>query len=300
MKLCIGAASRRVVEVAASLDVPQIVASRRQVDIGGGYTGWDQEGLVDAVRARSTVTQVVRDHGGPHQNGERNDDWVASLDADVDAGFDALHLDVCKLDESQQELELRRLVARYAGGIDLEIGGERDEQGWLSHLLSVALEEVSSPNDILYVVADVGGHIWNDRQIGHVKAPGDVARLRSQYDLRGVKLKAHNMDWFGLRSRYVGAIDAVNIAPEFGNVEIDAWLRRMSSEDVDAILDLGLESNAWTRWFADGEGTEFERARAGLRYLMDTDEVRAILERYDHEEDNVRKDISDAIIHALD
>ena len=130
MKLCAGAASRRVTEEAAKLRVAQVVASRRQVgEFAPGYTGYTSASLVQAVKELSGgATQVVRDHGGPYQNGDRDDDWAAALDADTDAGFDVLHLDVSALPWGEQPGELARLCGRYGGRIALETGGERDSR----------------------------------------------------------------------------------------------------------------------------------------------------------------------------
>src|SRR5262245_14331805 len=105
--IAVGAVSQRVVMVAANLKVPQIVASRRQVNESGGYIGWTPEQLVVIVRELSGgVTDVIRDHGGPFQDGSDDDDWERAFDIDVAAGFDGLHIDVSKLPREEQVEEL--------------------------------------------------------------------------------------------------------------------------------------------------------------------------------------------------
>ena len=144
MRLCVGAASRRVVEEAARLRVCQVVASRRQAgEFTPGYTGHTSATLVQAVKDLSGgATLVVRDHGGPYQNGDEDDDWTAAFDADVDAGFDVLHLDVSLLPRGEQPAELARLCRRYGGRIAVEVGGERDPQEHLGMLLETALQHL--------------------------------------------------------------------------------------------------------------------------------------------------------------
>jgi hypothetical protein len=265
MRLCVGATSRIVVEEAAKLKVPQIVASRRQVDEHGGYIGMELKELVETVHDLSDgATKVIRDHGGPYQNGDHADDWVRAFDLDVEAGFDGLHLDVCKLPRPEQAVELRKLLDRYKDqGVTLEVGGERDDQAWLDILVALALD-YTVPQ---FAVLDVGGHAWADRQQGVPRPVEWVAEMTERYNELGVMTKAHNCDWLGGRKRYEGSLDAYNVAPEFAQVEIDAWLRALPIAAVNQLLDEAYASRRWERWFGPGEGTAFERARCALRYI---------------------------------
>lgn len=296
MRLCVGAVTRRVVEEAAKLNVPQIVASRRQVDVGGGYTGLDQEQLVKIVRElsprhQSDHTQVVRDHGGPGQ-GLHEDDGTESFDADVEAGFDGIHIDVCKLPRDQQFDALASLLDRYRRrGVAIEIGGERDDEDWLDQLMYITVDECGVVPS--HRVIDLGGHIHADRQRG---TPLPVAQVRERtlkLNRIGVKSKAHNMDWLGDRRRYRHVLDAFNVAPEYANIEVDAWLQTMSRQDGEQLLRLGHQSQAWTRWFDINEGTWFERARCGVRYILETPDARELIGRYD--DGLVRRRIRDAL-----
>jgi hypothetical protein len=290
MKLCVGAASRRVVEEAARLQVEQIVASRRQVgEFTPGYTGYTSKTLVEAVKKLSGgVTDVVRDHGGPYQNGDPDDNWLLALDADVDAGFDVLHLDVCHLDKGMQCIELKRLCERYGDRIGIEVGGERDSQRWLDELLGHALD-ICQPSA---AVAALGGHIWADRQYGHLIDAAEAALIALTYGKTAVK--AHNLDWLGGRQNYDLA-GFYNVAPEFANVEIDAWLHLLPAEEGEKILDIGYYSGDYRRWF-DGEGTRLVLSRAGLRYHLESPAVTRVLAK--HSDNYVREAISDAIAHG--
>lgn len=294
MNVCVGAASVRVVEEAARLQVPQIVASRSQVNTDGGYIGMTPRELVNVVRLESNgKTHVIRDHGGPLQGGF-DDDGVAAFDADVEAGFDALHIDVCMLPQGYEQLKtLRELVKRYADDINIEVGGEHDDQEWLWEIIDATVD-ITRPT---VAVADVGGYCWADKQSGNFQDIERVTQLVEQYHCIGVKIKAHNMDWYGRRKRYTSILDYWNIAPELGLLESDAWLHTLPTKAADEVLQYSLDSEKWRRWFNDDEGTDLERARCGVRYLMNDPFIGSVAElsRTAEQEHYIRGVIKDAL-----
>lgn len=292
MILCVGAASRRVIEEAAKLHVHQVVASRRQVgEFKPGYTGFTSASLVETVKSLSGgATRVVRDHGGPYQNGDPDDNWVSALDADVDAGFDGLHLDVCQLARDEQPDTLTGLCERYSG-LALEVGGERDTQFWLYRMLDYATRACQP----YAAVAALGGRIWADRQCGGLVSLEEAERVSVAYTGYKVAVKAHNLDWLGKRAAY-GPDFLYNVAPEFGNVEVDAWLHVLPWDEAQHILSYAYATDAWGRWFRADEGTYLERSRAALRYHLESPTVRKITDKYD--DTYVRMAVRDAIIHG--
>jgi len=297
MKMCVGAVSRLVVEEAAQLGMT-IVASRRQVDIGGGYIGLDQKGFTDLVHAWPNAL-AVRDHGGPRQGG-KSDDGIESLDADVEAGFDRLHIDVCQVGNDADTLH--KLVRRYASNSTclLEIGDEHATSPDVNHkLIDTALDAAGSET-IAFGVITTGSFVWADSQIG-VPVPLDELYASSTiYRGDGVKTKAHNMDWLGSRKRpeYQDCIDEYNLAPEIGAVEIDALLFALPGPTVSTILHYAYTSEAWTRWFDEHEGTWLQRAKCALRYLRNNDFVKQQIDGpYTEGVDLfVRKQVRDALI----
>lgn len=292
MELCVGACSRLIVEEAAQLGMV-IVASRRQVDIGGGYTGWDAAGIAAVVHAWPDAL-IVRDHGGPNQGG-KTDDGVESFDADVAAGFDRLHIDVCEVGNDLGVLT--RLIRRYSGSVSIEVGDEHATQEENNLLVSRARDH----GDIAWGVLSTGNFVWADRQIGtpisHRNMDYAARRYRNIY---GVKTKAHNADWQGNRLSYIyrDTLDEYNLAPEIGAVEIDAMLIVLPGDTCADLLDFAYESGAWTRWFAADEGTWLQRAKCALRYLRNEDRVKYLLDEvYDEAADAfVRKQVRNALI----
>jgi hypothetical protein len=292
--LCVGVTSRLVAEEAAKLGVAQIIASRRQVNETSGYTGMTQRDLVKLVKDINPKVQVIRDHGGPFQNGNPHDDWVRELDEDERAGFDGLHLDVSQLQRNEQVKELQRLINRYApsGALTIQVGGERDTQAWLFVLLAATLETGARPS---HCVIALGGHALCDKQCGELLSPPEARHITYAYNALGVKSVAHNAD-FTDRSKYSASVNAMNVAPEYGVIEMEAWLRAAGPEVASELLKEGYESRRWLRWFSGAQGTRYERARCGLRYIWA--ELLPDLQKaewYPRAEQYVRQEVSDAI-----
>lgn len=295
MRLCVGAASRRIVEEAARLGVHQIVASRRQVAYPFGYTGLAPDTLVKLVRELSGgETQVVRDHGGPLQGGYR-DDGVEAFDADVAAGFDALHVDVCELPPIEQGGCLIDLCERYAGKVKLEIGGEHEAPLHNKRLLTTVVNSGIEPD---YVVIGVGTHVWADQQIGRVRDNTGVRSALAHARHLGIKTKVHNMDWIGDRRTY--EFDAYNLAPELGQVEVRAILTMLPPLEARTLLKYAYDSGVWSRWFNDDEGTRQQRAECAIRYLLEDSAVTALIGSVWNEgaELYVRGCVHDAIVYG--
>jgi len=284
------------------LEVAQIVASRRQVDGDRGYIDWTQRELVDIVRELSGgKTLVVRDHGGPDQ-GWGGDDGTASFDADVVAGFNGLHLDVCKLtgqgrDYTTRTAVVRDLAERYINaGVFLEVGGEHTPWDENRELAAAAC---GSGANVRCVVADIGTHVWADSQIGAVRSHAVLQRQYLEAMNLGLLLKAHNMDYINRYHQYglEGIVSMYNLAPELAAVEIDALLMVLTGSQASDVLNIAYDKGEWRRWFETGEGTWFQRARCGARYILETPEVRR-LKITPGDEDFIRRRIADAIKHG--
>lgn len=301
MDLCVGAASRRVVEEAAKLQVRQIVASRAQVNATGGYIGMTPAELVSEVaRLSEGRTDVVRDHGGPGQGGFE-DDGIEAFDLDVKSGFDALHVDVCKLVPTEQTEALIKLVRRFHDVIEVEVGGEHTDTYWNLHLLERVRAEGVTPT---YVVINPGTKVWADTQFGRPMSTKAVEQFvkRAKKISPGTATKVHNCDWWGdRRSLAEAGVDCYNVAPELGAVEVEALLTVLDGSSARALLSAGYASGRWRRWFREDrkEGTSFQRAKCGLRYMQTDHMVAQAWENLSTgQEDYVRGCIRDAIFRG--
>lgn len=109
--------------------VPMFVATPRQVDVNGGYTGWSQREL---ARYLQSVAEGVgydgphvlaRDHGGPYQSSRDRNRSDLKLDEamdhaknmfmrDLKAGFDILHIDATEDPRIDGVLDPEETVSR--------------------------------------------------------------------------------------------------------------------------------------------------------------------------------------------
>lgn len=293
MKLCVGAVSRRVVEIAAELNVHQIVASNAQVNPDGGYTGITSKELVQTVKERSSTTQIIRDHGGPRP-GVNMIQATHELNADLNAGFTGLHLDVCQLSRADQPHALRTLYASFSGKCPLEVGGEHDEPDWNSVLYDVVSTSVYPPT---YAVVSMNTYAWADKNYGIPYAVDRMKYYVRDLHIRGIKTKAHNMDHVANRRETYGDIlDAYNLAPEIGMLETELILQMLSPAVVTNLLNYAWNTKKWLRWFKENEGTWLQQAKCALRYLQTDPYVITETKFGEPEEKYVRQQIRDALM----
>ncbi len=303
---------------AAEYDFPLfLIASRNQVDkkeLGGGYlSGWDQAGFVNGVRELAEkhgfpkAIYFCRDHGGPWQrdrelNGKMPHDEAmaigkASFLADLEAGFDLLHIDPTKnpfLNKESLETILRDTVELIAASeqarkelnlpeVAYEVGTE-DIRGGLTRsekyreFLVTLKKELSAKNLPLpdFIVGQTGTLVKLDGNYGFFNP--DVARkLASIARENGCFLKEHNTDYLDeetLKTHPVIGISSANVAPEFGVTETKSLLRLSyrapSGEAFRKVLTERVFSETrWQKWLPENlkniPSDDF-RKDAGLTY----------------------------------
>ena len=288
---------------------PIFIASRNQVDLkslGHGYLmgGMDQRAFVDlllAVAARSGYTgplYICRDHGGPWQrNAELDGKYPLdrameiarqSFAADIEAGFNYLHIDPTKcpasvhagrpgqLDGRTGGLLRGDADARARGEIDYEVGTE-DIQGGLTtpqtydaflRRLTAALAARRLPLPTC-VVGQTGTLCKIDRNVGRFdrRATAELVRLAAGH---GVGFKEHNGDYLSAASCRIHpelGVTGMNVAPEFGLVETDAllhladlesklvregWLTPAEASNLRGLfLEKTFADTPWKKWMTD-------------------------------------------------
>jgi tagatose-1,6-bisphosphate aldolase non-catalytic subunit AgaZ/GatZ len=306
-------AVRAGIEVARDRDCPiMFIASRNQVDareFGGGYAeGWDQGGFVEAVRRNAREASfdglvfVCRDHGGPWH---KDEEWAARLGpqeamerakrsyaADLEAGFDLLHIDPTKdpgmpaplpmelVRERTVELisasqaEAARLGLRHVG---YEVGTEETSGGLTEpsvlegfvRSLCEQLQAAGLPRPI-FMVGQTGTLIRMRSNIG--RFDGDHAkRLAALLRGLGFGLKEHNADYLPdeiLAQHCELGITAANVAPEIAHAETAALLDLAGREEPSGVQDgfaqvlekQALESGRWRKWLGPSEQKVGEEA----------------------------------------
>ncbi len=264
---------RAAFEAFCAYDAPAIfIASRNQVDLeelGHGYLmgGSDQRSFVALLRDRakeagfSGPLYICRDHGGPWQRNDELDGKYRperamavaekSLQADIEAGFNYLHLDPtkCPFPHADQDIVVWTVsLLRYCESlrkrkrlppIDYEVGTE-DIQGGLtspkafesfirSLLARLESEGLAKPTTI---VGQTGTLARMDGNYGHFDSDGTrtLAAIAERY---GIGLKEHNGDYLSAASCRIHpeiGVTGMNVAPEFGLVESEACLELARQE----------------------------------------------------------------------
>jgi hypothetical protein len=316
------------VEIAQEHDVSlMLIASRRQIDteeLGGGYVdGLTPERLAARVRPRDVRDRVLlcRDHGGPWQgaNGgppaspeQAMDEARDSFFADLDAGFDLLHIDtsVCPGTDTDDGPQ-RRLLELYdacwtqarEGGhhIAFEVGDEEqssvteglEQPRRLLQTLREYRRDADAPPP-LFVVVQTGTKVMERRNVGSLSAPYRIdGQMPPQIHLPqvmalvrefGTHLRQHNTDYLPteiLEWHPLLGIHAANIAPEYGIEETLGLLAVMEGRGAGDLsqrfLQLAFDTRKWEKWQLEGsDGTDRDRAIWAGHYVFSTPEFAEI------------------------
>jgi len=285
------------------------IASRNQVDLrslGHGYLmgGVDQHAFVQLLaRLQKQMgyegpVYICRDHGGPWQRDAELDERYPvarameiareSFRADIEAGFNYLHIDPtkCPFPYTQEDLcdwtielerfceETRRALGRSP--IDYEVGTE-DIQGGLTtkgafesflEQLTGRLVEQGLPLPTC-VVGQTGTLVRTDRNVGHFDRAQtqELVAIAAKY---GVGFKEHNGDYLSAASCRIHpdiGVTGMNVAPEFGLVETDAcltladlemklvregWLAKGDASHIRGLLlERTFTNGPWMKWMTD-------------------------------------------------
>lgn len=332
--LCVGPMSVNcvdaVIDLANSYNVPLLlIASRRQVDsaeFGGGYVNnWTTQSFAKYVIDKDTNDRVIlaRDHGGPWQSDvEKNaglslrramESAKASYRADIDAGFQILHIDPSldihekpSIDDVLDRVyELHEFCFAYAQEkgrkVLFEIGteeqsGSTNSQEDLEYTLS-SMRTFCGRNKLPYpsfVVIQSGTRVFETRNTGAMDAPVRVANelppeiqvpkmieICNKYQ---IFMKEHNTDYLSDESLQWHprlGIHAANVAPEFGVVETRALLGVLEENGQKAaaerFLKLAFDSRKWEKWLLpDTKATDRDRAVIAGHYVFSKPECLGI------------------------
>ena len=323
---CVDAA----IELANEYDVPlMLIASRRQIDsedFGGGYVNnWTTDDfaryVIDADKKGKVF--LARDHGGPWQNNKEKDEGLslrramesakASYKADIDAGFQILHIDPSVdihgspsadevLDRVFELYEFCWSHAQRSGKeVIFEIGteeqsGSTNTQEELDYTLS-AMEQFCDRNQLprpTFVVIQTGTRVMETRNVGSFDTPLRVAeeipaeiqvpKMIEICQQHGIFMKEHNTDYLSdeaLQWHPRLGIHSANVAPEYGVAETRALVEVLEqnklTELADQFLELAYNSGKWGKWMLpDTRATDRDRAVIAGHYVFATEECQQL------------------------
>ncbi len=242
-----------------------LIPSRRQVDYCGGYVNkWDTKSFSKYFANKKVL--LCRDHGGPKQ-GLELDDGIGSFLDDCD-NLDLIHIDPFRDSDTINEAAEKtvhyiKMCFSKNPNVLYEVGTEEaifkyepEQLGWfLSHLKDFLSEEEFSK--IKYAVVQSGtrldlstrtntGNFNNSRLLNFI----DIVK---EFDLMS---KEHNGDYlidsFDVETRYASGLDAINIAPEFGQIESEFYLEQCKGTSLfDVFYEICYTSGKWKKWIPD-------------------------------------------------
>jgi len=329
---CIDAA----IELSNYYRVPiMLVASRRQIDsedFGGGYVNnWATAEYADYVINQDKQGKIIlaRDHGGPWQSEKEKaagmslrramESAKASFRADIDAGFQMLHIDtsidihgIPPLDEILERIyELYEYCWTHAQKLRREIifevgteeqSGSTNTQEELEYVLQ-KLRGFCKRNHLplpSFIVIQTGTRVMETRNVGSFDSPVRVANeLPAEIQVpkvieicnrHSIFIKEHNADYLSdeaLQWHPRLGIHATNVAPEFGVAETRALLSVLEENRMEQLaerfLQLALDSGKWKKWMLPGtKATDRDRAIIAGHYIFAKDECEEIKKEARH------------------
>lgn len=315
---CVDAA----IELANQHEVPiLLIASRRQIDaeeFGGGYVNnWTTQQFADYVIDHDKKGKILlaRDHGGPWQNTKEKDQNLglrramdsakASYKADLEAGFQILHIDPSVDIHGQPHVDevLDRVFELYeycfsqaqqlGQEVIFEIGteeqsGSTNSQEELSYTLN-AVQHFCKKNHLpppSFVVIQAGTRVMERRNVGSFDSPIRVAEeIPAEIQLPkmieicnhfGIFMKEHNTDYISneaLQWHPRLGIHAANVAPEFGVAETCALISVLEANGLhrhaERFIELSYKSKKWDKWMLhDTKADDRERAIIAGHYVF--------------------------------
>jgi hypothetical protein len=303
--LCIGPMSKNCVDATIELadqyrSPLTLIASRRQIDsdqFGGGYVeNWTTKDYSEYVRKKDKNKNIIlaRDHGGPWQNEIEKKHKMnlqkamqsakESYQADIDAGFQSLHIDPSIDIHSQPNIDkvLDRIYELYefcwsyaqkkSKDIIFEIGteeqsGNNNTKEELEYTLEkmknfCTIEKIPFPT---FVVIQAGTKVMETKNIGSFDSPIRIEndlppeiQIPNMIDICnnfGIYMKEHNTDYLSTDSLIWQprlGIHAANVAPEFGVAETKAFIKILENANYTDLLDkflrISYESHKWEKW----------------------------------------------------
>ena len=244
------------------------IPSRRQIDYCGGYVnGWTTESFSNYVEKNDTPALICRDHGGEMQ-GKDPDDGFESFFEDCKY-FDLIHVDPFRVsktirDAAKRTEEIITKLWNRNPYVMYEVGTEEaifkyepEELVWFLTSLREQLTEEQF-HQIKYAVVQSGTRLdlstrTNTGNFNNKRLKKFIQVVKS-FDLMS---KEHNGDYltdsFDVEVRFENGLDAINIAPEYGQVESEYYLEecKKDKEIFERLYQICYNSGKWRKWIPD-------------------------------------------------
>lgn len=285
-KIYIGPMSKNVVDCVVDHHYNfGLIPSRRQIDYDSGYVNnWTTQSFVDYVRKTSS-TVVCRDHGGPAQ-GKCDDDGLVSLLFDADY-LDILHIDPFKVavdmkDAANRTTSMIKMTHTINPTLMYEVGTEEAIFAYSPNELSEFLRHLRTNltseeyERVKYCVVQSGTRLSLPTRTN--VGVFDVEKLKAFIDVAKqfqLLTKEHNGDYLvesgGVEKRFELGLDAINIAPEFGQLESQVYVELcQNTKYLDELFELCHTSGKWQKWTSDKDISKTELILTCCHYILST------------------------------
>lgn len=241
------------------------IPSRRQIDFLNGYVNsWTTSTFSKYVKDLNDSIIIERDHGGPNQ-GFVNDDGKESYEFDANF-FDIIHIDPWKeypeyIEGLEQTISAINYCYSKNKDCHYEVGTEQairyftDEE--LERLLSDLRKKLKPEvfSKIIYAVVQSGTGLNLADQINTGKF--DLDRLKSMLRIcndNHIMSKEHNGDYLNIQElslRFNCGLNAINIAPEYGQIETSFYIdliKKMPDNIIHEFYSICFNSKRWEKW----------------------------------------------------
>ena len=275
------------------------IPSRRQVDYNGGYVNnWNTEAFYEYVKSKISDIIIQRDHGGPEQ-GYHDDDGRLSFSYDAKY-FDLIHVDPWKKypnikDGIHETIDIIRYCLDLNPDIQFEVGTEEAIRSFSVNELELFLKSLElelSENEfqkIKYVViqSGVGLNLCKMKNTGNYNQDClyDMIQVVKKYN----KLtKEHNADYLSyieIQDRFSIGLDAINIAPELGQIETCAIIDILNDHGdlLEELFQICYNSKRWVKWVPrdyDPINNKLELIKICGHYILSDKKYEELMKRF--------------------
>ena len=234
-----------------------LIASRRQIDIDGGYVNnWTTIDFTNYVRERTSNILLCRDHGGPGQ-GNTLDDGIDSILNDVQV-MDIVHIDPWKKYQFKDALEYTIKIIEEGYKINknclYEVGTEQAIYNMNPFVFETFIKALHKRlpdkfHNIVYGVIQSGTSLEAGNNTGNYSKENLTDMINTCRSF-SIMSKEHNGDYLTaslIKQKFNLGLSAINIAPELANLETKQILKKIIN--IDKWFDLVIADGRWKKWF---------------------------------------------------
>lgn len=234
-----------------------LIPSRRQIEWDGGYVNnWTTKEFSEYAQN----ILLKRDHSGPGQ-GYNDDDGYVSLKEDCKY-FDLIHIDPWKKypkysDGLKWTINMINFCYKENPNIQFEIGTEEAIRRFEPKELNQLVIDLSLTLDpkvfaqIKYLVIQSGTSLKGNLNTGYYDRDRllEMVKVAKEWNFLS---KEHNGDYIPaelIKEKMNLGLDSINIAPEFGLLETNSYLKE--GIDIDKFWKICYDSKRWVKWVDD-------------------------------------------------